>query len=51
MGATTGIVGATVVTLGMLTLPTLLRAATSRDRLRRDLRIGYAWSDYSADRS
>ncbi len=25
MGATTGIVGATVVTLGLLTLPTLLR--------------------------
>jgi TRAP-type mannitol/chloroaromatic compound transport system permease large subunit len=30
MGATTGIVGATVVTLGLLTLPALLRAATTR---------------------
>jgi TRAP-type mannitol/chloroaromatic compound transport system permease large subunit len=31
MGATTGIVGATVITLGLLTLPTLIRsAATTR---------------------
>ena len=30
MGATTGIVGATVITLGLLTLPTLLSAATTR---------------------
>src|SRR5262245_56896583 len=31
MGATTGIVGATVVTLGLLTLPTLMRRGTTRD--------------------
>ena len=30
MGATTGIVGATIVTLGLITLPTLLGAATTR---------------------
>ena len=40
MGATTGIVGATVVTLGLLTLPTLLRRGYDKGLcLRRNLRL------------
>ena len=49
MGATTGIVGATVITLGLLTLPTLLkRGYDPGDRLRRDLRLGHARPDHPA---
>ena len=41
MGAMTGIVGATVITLGLLTLPTLIKRNYDKSVcLRRDLRVG-----------
>ncbi len=50
LGATTGIVGATVVTLGLLTLPGMLRRGYDKGaRLRRDLRLRHARADHSAE--
>ena len=50
MGATTGIVGATVVTLGLLTLPGMLRRGYDKGlAVRRDLRVRHARSDHSAE--
>ena len=50
MGATTGIVGATVVTLGLLTLARHAAARLRQGaRLRRDLRVRDARPDHSAE--
>ena len=50
MGATTGIVGATVVTLGLLTLPTLLRRGYDKGLACGDhLRLRHARPDHSAE--
>ncbi len=50
MGATTGIVGATVITLGLLTLPTLLRRGYEAEiACGSDLRFGHARADHSAE--
>ena len=49
MGATTGIVGATVVTLGLLTLPGMLRRGYRQEsRVRHDLRVRHARPDHPA---
>ncbi len=50
MGASTGIVAATVVTVGLISLPTLLaRGYDKRHHLRHDLRIGHAGPDHPAE--
>ena len=50
MGATTGIVGATVVTLGLLTLPGMLRRGYDRGLACGDhLRLRHARADHSAE--
>ncbi len=48
MGATTGIVGATVVTLGLLTLPALLQRGYDKGRPAGQLRLGHAGPDHPA---
>ena len=49
LAASTGIVGATVVTMGLLSLPTMLKRGYSAEiSTRHDLRVGHARPNHSA---
>jgi hypothetical protein len=49
LAASTGVVGATVVTMGLISLPAMLRAGYDPEaRLRRHLRLGHARPDHPA---